>query len=242
MDFEYTTEKIGKNIKICCTIDHTFGTDAIILNDFANVKSRDRVLDIGTGSGIIGVLAAEKAKLVYGIDIQEKAVFQASLSASLSGLSDKFFPKLKDLKEMGGDFYSDGFTLVVCNPPYFKTEDGKLSQNEAHAIARQEIKCNIEDIIAAAWRVLCDKGRLCLCHKPERLTDVLAAMRKYKIEPKRLQFVKGAAEKEPWLILVEGRKNGGEGLKVLPDLYITPGKENTDTYNRYHREAKENEG
>ncbi|MBQ5320889.1 MAG: methyltransferase domain-containing protein [Oscillospiraceae bacterium] len=243
MSFEYTIEKIGKDIKICCGNDHTFGTDAIILFDFAGVRKKDKVLDIGTGCGIIGVLAAEKTDAqVFGIDIQEKAIEQAKISASLSHLENRFIPVLKDIKETDGSFYPDGFTLILCNPPYFKPDDGKISENEAHAIARQEVKCTIEDIVESSYKVLCDKGRLCLCHKPERLIDVVSVMRKFKIEPKRLQFVKKSREAEPWLILIEGRKNGGAGLKVLPDLIITAGLEQTDTYNRYHNEVKKNEG
>lgn len=242
MDFDYKAEKIGKTISICCTEDHTFGTDAIILFDFADIKRKDRVCDLGTGCGIMGILAAEKSdNTVYGVDIQEKAVRQAELSAVLSGLEGKFKPLEADIKNLSGASFDTPFTAVLCNPPYFKADSGKISSNMAHAIARQEIKCDIKDVVLAASKILCDKGRLCLCNRPDRLVDVISAMREVKIEPKRIQFVKNK-KGEAWLFLVEGKKSASSGIQVMKDLNITPGEEYTDTYNRYHREVKNNEG
>lgn len=239
MELDYTVEDIGSELKICSTDDHHFGTDAILLFDFAEVKRKDRVCDFGTGCGIIGVLTAKKcSNQVFGVDIQPKAVAQAKISAQMSGLMDRFTPILADIKELKGCFSAGDFTLIFCNPPYYKVGSGKISDNEAKVIARQEIKCNIDDIACEAYKYLCDKGRLCVCHKPERLADVMASFRKYKIEPKRIQFVKSGAEKSPWLFLIEGRKNASAGLKVLPDLVIEPGSEPTDTYAKYREEMK----
>lgn len=236
MDFEYKLERIGKNIKICVTKEHTFGTDAILLFDFAAPGKKDKVCDIGTGCGIIGVLAAAKGAETVGVEIQEKAAEQAEISGEESGVSGLFSVMNVDLKELSAPIKP--FSLVICNPPYFKPESGKLSGNPAFDIARQEIKCRFSDIASAAARILCDKGRFCVCHKPERLPDVLCEMRKNRIEPKRLQFVKKCSDGVPWLVLIEGRKGGGEGLLVLPDAVIVPGAENTDTYNRYREEMK----
>lgn len=240
MDFEYKVEQIGPKIKVCSTDDHNFGTDAILLFDFAKIKKRDKICDFGTGCGIIGLLSVEKTNSrVFGVEIQPKAYNQAKKSAEMSGYSDRFVPILADLKELGNHFASGELTLVFCNPPYFKVGSGKTSDNEAKAIARQEIKCNIYDVAEAAGRYLADKGSLYVCHRPERLADIIDAFRKNRIEPKRIRFCKSDAEKSPWLFLMEGRKNASAGMIVMPDLVVKPGEEPTDTYMKYRKEKEE---
>lgn len=240
MEFEYKIEEIGPKIKICSTDDHNFGTDAILLFDFANIKKRDKICDFGTGCGIIGLLSTEKTdSCVYGVEIQPKAYAQAKKSAEMSGCSEKFIPILADVKNLGERFSPGELTLVFCNPPYFKVGSGKMSDNEAKAIARQEIKCDIYDVAAAAGKYLADKGALCICHRPERLADVIDAFRKNRIEPKRIRFCKSGADKSPWLFLLEGRKNASVGMTVMSDLIIKPGEEPTDTYRKYRKEMEE---
>ncbi len=237
MSQDYKVEEIGTEMKIQTTENHNFGTDAILLFDFAEVKRKDRVCDFGTGCGIIGVLTAKASEnCVWGIDIQPAAIKQAKVSAQLSGLADRFIPIVCDINEIKTKLAYSGFTLVTCNPPYYKPDSGFVSENEAKAIARQEIKCNINDVAREAYNCLADKGRLCICHKPERMAEVLAVFNKNRLEPKRLQFVKSGNDKAPWLFLLEGRKNGAPGLRILPDLIIKPGEEPTDTYRKYRKE------
>ena len=113
------------------------------------------------------------------------------------------------------------FDVCACNPPYFT--EGPQSQNAAHALARHENTCALEDVCACGFRLLKDGGRLALCHRPERLAEVLAVLRAHRLEPKRLAFVKNAPENAPWLFLVEAQKNRRTGLRVEPDVLIRAG-------------------
>ena len=111
--------------------------------------------------------------------------------------------------------------MCACNPPYFT--EGPQSQNAAHALARHEHPCALEDVCACGFRLLKDGGRRALCHRPERLAEVLAVLRAHRLEPKRLVFVKNAPENAPWLFLVEAQKNRKTGLRVEPDVLIRAG-------------------
>lgn len=113
------------------------------------------------------------------------------------------------------------FDLCACNPPYFTA--GFQSSNAARATARHETDCTLEDVCACGFRLLKDGGRLALCHRPERLAEVLAVLRAHRLEPKRLAFVKNKAESAPWLFLVEAQKNRKTGLKIEPDILIAAG-------------------
>ena len=113
------------------------------------------------------------------------------------------------------------FDVCACNPPYFT--DGPQSRNAAHALARHENTCTLDDVCACAFRLLKDGGRFSLCHRPERLAEVLAVLRAHRLEPKRLAFVKNRADGAPWLFLVEAQKNRKTGLRVEPDVLISAG-------------------
>ena len=111
--------------------------------------------------------------------------------------------------------------MCACNPPYFT--DGPQSRNAAHALARHENTCTLDDVCQCAFRLLKDGGRFALCHRPERLAEVLAVLRANRLEPKRLAFVKNKADGAPWLFLVEAQKNRKTGLRVEPDMLISAG-------------------
>lgn len=124
---------------------------------------------------------------------------------------------LIDLRDLAGLHpYAQSRDVVACNPPYFT--GGRVSPDTARAGARHELSCTMPDVCAAAGLLLKDGGRLCVCQRPERLADVLCAMRGARIEPKRLQFVMARPEKAPWLVLVEGQKNRAPGLRVPAPL------------------------
>lgn len=219
-----TFEKLGDGCELCVTREHTFGTDAFLLADFAAARHKDIVCDLGTGCGIIAVLERlryEPAE-VYGIDIQEQAIEQFRVTVERSSLQ-KTYPLLMDLKKLTSDAPLGRCDLVTCNPPYKAASAGIESELTAHKIARHEIMCNINDVCAAASRLLKFGGRLCLCNRPERLADVICAMRENKIEPKRLRFVSKTPEDAPWLFLIEGRKGGGSFMQTLPPLFMGSG-------------------
>ena len=226
-NFEYTMEQLSDTLSICVTKDHRFGTDAFLLSDFAAPRRRDLTCDLGTGCGIIPLLwyrqREEGPRQSYGVDIQPLAIEQLRLSVSQADLKEQVIPvqaDLTDLHRLKSLLPFGSFDLVTCNPPYKKAEHGILSESKSDIIARHETMCSIDDVCAAAAKLLQFGGRLCICQRPERLLDVMEAMRRCKIEPKRVRFVQKRGDTAPWLFLVEGRKGGNRFLKVEPPLII----------------------
>ncbi|MBO5495562.1 MAG: methyltransferase [Eubacterium sp.] len=218
----YNFERLSDDIKIAVSAEHTFGTDAVLLADFAKVKRRDAALDMGTGCGIIPLLwlRDEGISNVSCLDIQENAIEQVSFSIKENSLEGRLTPYLCDLREIDKTFSAEQFTLVTMNPPYKPVGTGIESLGESARIARHEVCCNIEDAVKAASYLLKFSGRFCMCHRPERLVDTLELMRKYKLEPKRLRFVQDAQGEQPFLFLVQGQKGAKPFLRVEPQLVI----------------------
>lgn len=218
----YNFERLSDDIKIAVSAEHTFGTDAVLLADFAKVKRRDAALDMGTGCGIIPLLwlRDEGINNVSCLDIQENAIEQVSFSIKENSLEGRLTPYLCDLREIDKTFSAEQFTLVTMNPPYKPVGTGIESLGESARIARHEVCCNIEDAVKAASYLLKFSGRFCMCHRPERLVDTLELMRKYKLEPKRLRFVQDAQGEQPFLFLVQGQKGAKPFLRVEPQLVI----------------------
>lgn len=218
----YTYERLSDKVNIAVSREHTFGTDAILLSDFARPKNRDCALDMGTGCGIIPLLwlRNEKQSAVHCLDIQENAFEQINASIARNGFEERLIPHLCDLREIGREFAAGSFTLVTMNPPYKPLNTGIESLSESARIARHEVCCNIEDAVKAASYLLKCGGRFCMCHRPERLVDALDLMRKYRLEPKRLRFVCDKEGEEPFLFLVEGKKDSKPFLRIEPALTI----------------------
>ncbi len=218
----YNYERLSDKIYIATSENHTFGTDAILLSNFAKPKSKDRAIDMGTGCGIIPMLwLREKAPTtVHCLDIQENAFEQIKESIKHNELEERLVPHLCDLRQIDKEFGAGSFTLVTMNPPYKPLNTGFESLSESAKIARHEVCCNIEDAVKAASYLLTFGGRFCMCHRPERLVDAISLMRKYKLEPKRLRFVVNKAGEEPFLFLIEGKKNAKPFLRVEPVLEI----------------------
>ncbi|MGN1416194.1 MAG: tRNA1(Val) (adenine(37)-N6)-methyltransferase [Oscillospiraceae bacterium] len=221
---ELSFEKLKNGCEIAVTKEHSFGTDAFLLADFAQVRHKDIVCDLGTGCGIIAILMKLRyePKLVYGIDIQKQAIEQFEMSVERSQLQD-IFPIHMDLKEIKTPAPLEKCDVVTCNPPYKAASAGIESSYDPQRIARHEILCDINDVCRAADRLLKFGGRLCLCNRPERLADVISAMKNNHIEPKSLRFVAKTPKDSPWLFLIEGRKGGKPFMNVLPQLYTCDG-------------------
>ena len=219
---EYNYERLSDNIKIAVSSDHTFGTDAVLLSHFATPKYKDKALDMGTGCGIIPMLwlRDDRQSDIHCLDIQQNAIEQVNASIKVNKLQDRLTPHLCDLREVSSEFHAECFTLVTMNPPYKPVNTGIESLGESARIARHEVCCNIEDAVKAGAYLLTYMGRLCMCHRPERLVDTLATMRQYRIEPKRLRFVVDRQGEEPFLFLVEGKKGAKPFLRVEPTLVI----------------------
>lgn len=227
LEFEYNFEKLSDSIEICVTKDHKFGTDAFLLSDFAGVQRNHKAADFGTGCGIIAMLwfrFGEGPKEAYCIDIQEKAIEQLNITIEKSQLEDRITAVHGDLKDIKKLVPCEYFDVITCNPPYKANKAGIISEMPSEKIARHETMCNIDDVCRAAATALKFGGRLCICQRPERLADVLEAMRRNRVEPKRVRFVQQKGDTAPWLFLVEGKKGSKSFMKVEKPLIMKDGE------------------
>ena len=218
---EYSMEKLTDDIFVCASTEHRFGTDAFLLTYFSNYRMKDKVCDLGTGCGIIPMIMQKKnpPQITYAVDIQESAVEQLKKGIESSNVKN-IVPVLADLKVLWDNAPVGMLDLVICNPPYKATNAGIESSITAQKIARHEIMCNINDVCRSASKLLKFGGRLCMCNRPERLADVITAMKENNIEPKRIRFVSNNSEQSPWLFLIEGKKGSKPFLKIEPPLYM----------------------
>lgn len=194
------------------------GTDSVRLAQFATLRRGMRVLDLGCGVGVLGVLLAERADglTLDGIELNPESAALARQNLLENGLNGEILQG--DLREKG--WFSQGhYDLIVSNPPYFPAGTGALA-TARNAAARTELTCTLADLCAAAAPRLKTGGRFALCIRPERLTDLLMELRSHGMEPKRLQMVQYSPEKPPRLALVEAVRQGGPGLKVEKTLFL----------------------
>ena len=214
-----------------------FGMDAVLLSGFANVKVKERAIDLGTGTGIIPILLSAKTKGEHfiGLEIQPESADMAQRSVIYNKLQDKVEIILGDIKDASKTFGASSFDVVTSNPPYMIANHGLKNPDEAKAIARHEIKCTLEDVISQASRLLKPGGRLYLVHRPFRLGEIFPLMTKYKIEPKRMRLVYPYVDAEPNMVLIEGAKGGKPRLTVEKPLivYEKSGKYTSEIYDIY---------
>ncbi len=196
---------------------YRFTSDSILLSRFALVKKGDVVADFCSGSGIVGLhlfgLNPEKIKQVTLFEMQKCLFDLATKSIEYNNLQSVFKLENVRIQDIGIE-HNGKYSLVVCNPPYMPTNKGVGSKIEHIDLCKSEVDLSLDELVVGAKRVLKFGGRLCLVHRADRLADIIFAMRKNKIEPKRLQFVQ-APNKEPYLVLIEGVKGGGSGMKIL---------------------------
>jgi tRNA1Val (adenine37-N6)-methyltransferase len=219
-------EDLGlNNLKIIQNPDYfCFGMDAVLLSWFVSrlTKGSPHIIDLGTGTGIIPLLLYGKTKAasLTGLEIQKPLVEMARRSMALNGLSAQIRIIAGDIKNPGSEILPNTYDVVVSNPPYMRAQAGLKNNCETKTISRHEILCSIEDILIFSKRMLKDRGRLFLVHRPERLGDIISLMRLYKIEVKQLQFIYPSLKKEANLVLIEGRKSGQPGLKTDAPLIV----------------------
>ena len=221
MEQNLKREPLGKGFYVNVSPHHTFGTDAVVLSYFANPKRRDKLVDLGTGCGIIPLLMLRDGKIdsAVGVDISREATDLAE--KTVKELEIKNFSVINsDLLELKGKVEFGCHNLVTCNPPYKAPNAGLKNPDKVEMVARHEVACTLEDIVAVGAKLLQTGGRLCMCHRPERLAELMSLMSKYKVEPKRLRLVCQRKGEEPWLVLVEGRRSGNVGLRIEPTLYV----------------------
>ena len=201
-----------------------FGIDAVLLADFANkgVKPGERVIDLGTGTGIIPLLMAGKLKEVSltGLEVQEASADMAARNVALNGLEGTIRITHGDLRNVAGLFDRHSFNVVTCNPPYMIDTHGRGNELDAKTIARHEVLCTLEDVVAAADYLLAPHGRFFMIHRPFRLPEIFESLAAYKLEPKRMRLIHPFADKEPNMVMIEARKNAKRRLTIEPPLVV----------------------
>ncbi|MDO5798458.1 MAG: tRNA1(Val) (adenine(37)-N6)-methyltransferase [Eubacteriales bacterium] len=205
-----------------------FGMDAVLLSGFAKIRKNARVLDMGTGTGIIPILlkSREKGTRFTGLEIQEECADMASRSVAYNGLESAIDIVCGDIKEAAEIFGAASFDVVTSNPPYMIGEHGLRNPYMAKAIARHEVLCTLEDVVSQASRVLKDRGHFFMVHRPFRLAEIFQVLMKYKLEPKRMQLVYPYIDREPNMVLIEACKGGNSRITVERPLivYEKPGE------------------
>lgn len=217
----------------------TLGTDAVLLSNFASGKRIKRLLDLGTGSGIIPLLLAWNREYIsaIGIELQEKAAQLAQENMELNGLNDRISIIAADLRQWREPKLSGNFDLVVSNPPYFPVASGKVTDNPYIAIAREERMCTLEDICKTAAYYTKWGGSFCMVHRPERLAEAIYLLSSNGLEPKRLRLVHSQPQAAPSLILIEAKRGASPGLAIAPPLvlYNSDGGDSDEIRAIYHR-------
>lgn len=199
-----------------------FGMDAVLLSNFARVKKGERVLDLGTGTGIIPILLAAKTEgeRFVGLEIQEESADMASRSVAHNFLEDKVEIVNGDIKEAATIFGAASFDVITTNPPYMIGQHGISNPSDTKAIARHEVLCTLDDILRESARILKPKGRFYMVHRPFRLAEILSKMIAVGIEPKRMRLVHPFVDKEPNMVLVEGLRGGNSRMTVEKPLIV----------------------
>jgi tRNA1Val (adenine37-N6)-methyltransferase len=201
---------------------YRFSIDALLLAHFADPAPGDRIVDLGTGCGIVPLILffRKKAKTVAGVEIQPSLTDLARRNAALNRCSSKFQILGDDLRNLEKRFGRESFDRVLANPPYRKVGSGRINPHSEKAIARHEVQATLEDVLRSAHSLLKDKGRLDMIYPASRAADLMRGLNKHHLEPKRLQFVHSHEKDEARLVLVEALKEGHAQVIILPPFFL----------------------
>lgn len=199
-----------------------FGMDAVLLSGFARVKRGERAIDLGTGTGIIPILLEAKYEGEHytGLEIQKEVAEMAARSVALNHLEEKISIVQGDIKEAGKRFGLAAFDVVTSNPPYMNDAHGLKNPDLPKAIARHEVLCTLEDVVREAAGLLKPGGRFYMVHRPHRLIEIITALTKYKLEPKRMKLVHPFVDKEANMVLIEAVRGGRSMIKVEAPIVV----------------------
>ena len=226
-DLERNGYRIIQNKEKFC-----FGMDAVLLSGFTVVKKGERVIDLGTGTGIIPILLCAKTEGAHftGVEIQPEMADMARRSVLLNGIEEKV-----DILEADLRTFSGACDVVTSNPPYMKMQHGLQNPDDAKAVSRHEICCSLEDVCGTASGLLRTGGRFYMVHRPLRLPEIITELKKVRLEPKRMRFVHPFAGKEANMVLIEAIKEAGPECRVEKPLiiYTEPGKYAEEIYTIY---------
>ncbi len=215
-----------------------FGIDAVLLADFAmnGMKAGESVIELGTGTGIITLLMCGAGiHHLTGLEVQEASAEMAARSVALNGLEEQIKIVHGDLCKVSELFPRHSFNAVTCNPPYMIDSHGRGNELDAKTIARHEVLCTLEDVVAAADTLLATHGRFFMIHRPFRLPEIFEALAAHKLEPKRMRLIFPFADKEPNMVMIEARKNAKRRLTIEPPLVVrNDDGEYTDEINKIY--------
>lgn len=212
-DLNLNGKKIIQNTDYFC-----FGIDSVLLANFVSSNSsKNVVVDLCSGTGVISVILTQKKKLhkIYAVELQDEMYNLLKRNIKLNNLKDCIYPFKANIK----DYYLDKkVDIVVCNPPYKEIGTGIKNENTVKYIARHEKECTLEDVFKCSSKILKQKGKLYLVHKPQRLVDLISLARKYNLEAKNIRFVYPKLNSSASIVLVEYVFCGGNEINVLPPL------------------------
>lgn len=201
----------------------SFSIDAVLLAKFVHVPiQKGNLIDLCCGNGVIPLLLSRRTKGdIVGVEIQPRLAQMAERNIALNDLHTRIKMYCADINELPKEIMLGDFDVVSCNPPYFKmTSQTEKNLSEHQFIARHEVYCTLEDVIRVSSALVRQKGKVALVHRPERLADICTLMKKYRIEPKRMQLVYPKKGKDANILLIEGMKDGQPELKCLPPLFV----------------------
>ena len=214
-----------------------FGMDAVLLSGFARVKQGEKAIDLGTGTGIIPILLEAKYECEHytGLEIQDEMADMAARSVALNHLEEKVSIVKGDIKEASRLFGAASFDVVTSNPPYMNDAHGLKNPDLPKAISRHEVLCTLDDVTREAARLLRPGGRFYMVHRPHRLIEIITALTKYKLEPKRMKMVHPFVEKDANMVLIEAVRGGKSMIKVEAPIvvYQEPGVYTQEIYDIY---------
>jgi tRNA1Val (adenine37-N6)-methyltransferase len=202
---------------------YRFSLDAVLLHRFVKIKRNEKVIDLGTGCGILPLLLAQttKARSFVGVEIQEGLEELARQNVVLNHLQSRVSILHRDFRELRQTFPAAAFDVVLSNPPYRKCRTGRINPSGEKAIARHEIKGSLEEMISIASYLLPPRGRCYLIYSAGRVVDLLVTLRSHRLEPKRLQFVHSRVEEGATFVLSESVKESGVESKIMEPLILS---------------------
>ena len=200
----------------------TFGTDAYLLSAYMYQSCGGLAIELGGGTGIISLLAASKNRFdkIKIVEIQQDYAELIGRNIALNSMNDRLEIICKDVRDLKPDDFGKEAEVVFSNPPYMKTESGKANQNEGKYIARHEVFGGIDDFCAAAYRLLKFGGKFYVVYRPDRLIDLIDALRKNRLEPKKMTFVQGDRKTAPSMVLIEAKKGASPSLTLTKSLIM----------------------